>query len=92
MTQRSVGLTVPSTYVRVAEEEQAEDRVGSEQVNEGPAETPARQREHSKPRHHQEDGVGEGEFATLRRLHTEQKTDHVLQLKPTRKHQKQITT
>lgn len=31
-------------YLRVAEEEQAEDRIGSEEVNEGAAQAPARQR------------------------------------------------
>lgn len=37
-------LCLSSGYLRVAEEEQAEDRIGSEEVNEGPAKAPACQR------------------------------------------------
>lgn len=56
-------ITTPcacSGYSRVAEEEEAEDRVRSEEVNEGAAQAPARQRQHSEPGHHQEDGMREG--------------------------------
>lgn len=37
-------LCLSSGYLRVAEEEQAEDRIGSEEINEGPAKAPACQR------------------------------------------------
>lgn len=40
----STTLCLSSGYLRVAEEEQAEDRIGSEEVNEGPAKAPACQR------------------------------------------------
>lgn len=38
------GADMNIRYLRVAEEEQAEDRIGSEEVNEGAAQAPARQR------------------------------------------------
>ena len=55
-------------YRRVAEEQQAQNRVGPEQVYEGATQTPARQGEHSKPSHYQEDGVRKGQAPTLRGL------------------------
>lgn len=52
-------------YSRVAEEEQAEHRIGSEEVNEGAAQAPACQRQHGKSSHHKKDRMGEGQFPTL---------------------------
>lgn len=46
-------LNSPCRYSRVAEEEQAEHRVASEEINERATQAPAGQREHSKPSHHQ---------------------------------------
>jgi len=51
--------------LRVAEEEQAEDRVGPQEVYEGPTQAPAGQGEHGEACHHQEDGVREGELPAL---------------------------
>ena len=56
---------VPAGDLRVAEKEQAEDRVGPEEVYEGPTQAPARQSEHGEACHHQENGVREGELPTL---------------------------
>jgi len=53
-------LCSPCVYSRVAEEEQAEDRVGPEEVNKGATQAPAGQRQHSEPSHHQEDRMREG--------------------------------
>lgn len=42
----------PCGHLRVAEEEQAQDGVGSEEVNKGAAQAPAGQRQHGEPGHH----------------------------------------
>lgn len=52
-------------YLRVTEEEEAEHRVGPEEINEGATKAPAGQRQHREPGHHQEDGVRKRQLPTL---------------------------
>lgn len=58
----------PGGYLRVAEEEEGQDRVGSEEVNERAAQAPACQRQHHEASQHQKDGMRKGELAALRCL------------------------
>lgn len=55
-----IPLCVSGGYLRVAEEKQAEDRIGSEEVNEGTAQAPPCQSKNSEPSHHKKDGMWEG--------------------------------
>lgn len=58
-------------YLRVTQEQEIKERVGSEEVNYGSTQTPARASENSEPGDHQKNRVWQGDFATLRSLRGE---------------------
>lgn len=70
---KQISLRVSGGYLRVAEEKQAEDRVGSEEVNEGTAQAPPCQGKNGEPSHHKKDGMWEGQFPALWCLRDETK-------------------
>lgn len=55
-------------YSRIAEEQEVQEGVGPEEVDEGPAQTPACRREYGEAGEEQQDGAEEGDLPPLRSL------------------------
>ena len=55
-------------YSRIAEEQEVQEGVGPEEMDEGPAQTPACRRENGEAGEEQQDGAEEGDLPPLRSL------------------------